>query len=251
MRQDLRMRRLLLAAVATAVLTGALFASAAPAATTVAERRAAAKTVIRLTFAYARGRDRVDADARRAARERRAAAQRCLPVWASVPKHHIEKAGEIYFTSVAGALWSVDGPLTDRWIDRLEGARSVMRVPVLAAAMRGMRRTLPLFERSLNAFPDPCATVTAWRDAGWSAAAAPDRFPGVDLEAATKVADAAERAINRGAALVRRYGGPAGANAASLFSGALDEVDSRVIDSCDPVAQIVLPDNVDTCTDDG
>ncbi|WP_354701974.1 hypothetical protein DSM112329_02319 [Paraconexibacter sp. AEG42_29] len=237
------MRPTLLFALIACVAGGVMPSGAA--ASTVPERRAAAQAATRITFGFARERSAADPRARAAARARRAAAGTCLDVWQSAPKARIRVLGEIYFSSVAGARWSVDGPLVVRWITRMAASRAVMRVPVLASAVRAVRRATPTLTGAFSEFPDPCATVTAWRDAGWSAAAEPKQAD--ELLAAGASFEAAAPAISRGRAFIRRYGGPSGANAGDLFDGALDEPDGQVIDDCDPVARIVLPDNVEAC----
>ena len=152
--------------------------AAAP--STRADRVAAANAFTQrtLTFAsdQARGRD----DALRALAARRASAQDCLAVWQSAPPARRADLGVVYFEYLSGALWSVDAPLFRGWITDLRRSRRIDRSPVLARAADALRRRYVIANTIYTAVPDVCATVSRWRDAGWTDAARPGVLASID-----------------------------------------------------------------------
>jgi hypothetical protein len=215
---------------------------AAPAlASTRAQRVAASDTVARRTFNLYRAIDAADARAIAAREARRTAAQPCLAVWQSAPATRREDLQDIYFWHLSGGLWSVDAPLYGSWISDLRRSKRVDRAPVLARAADALRDDYRVAEFIYRAFPDACATVTAWRDAGWSAAASPVAA----LKPPAFDEGRHEAIIRQAAAQLRRY--------SRLWDRigtlGIDEVDARVhaTQTCDRVGELLFPDDYDGC----
>ncbi len=210
--------------------------TAAPAvASTRAERVAAADAFARRTLSLHRQIAAADARAVAAREARRAAAQPCAGVWQSAPAARLEGLRDIYFWYLSGGLWSVDARLYGSWIADLRRSKRIDRSPVLARAADGLRGDYAVVNHVYRAFPDACATVTAWRDAGWSDTANP----------ITPVAAAAPRASERGkreaSAQLYRY--------SKLWDHigtfGIDEIDARVhaTKGCDAIGKLLFPDD--------
>ena len=186
-----------------ALLSGAAApASAAP--STRAERVAAANAFAQRTLTFERDRDASRDDALRALAARRASAQDCLAVWRAAPPARRGDLGIVYFEYLSGALWSVDAPLYRGWITDLRRSRRIDRSPVLARAADALRRRYVVAHTIYTAVPDACATVTRWRDAGWSDGARPAVLAETDkLAAGFDAAD--DKRIAAGASQLVRY----------------------------------------------
>lgn len=249
----MRVRSLLLTLVAFGV-TGA---AAGPShASTAAQRRTGALAFARISADTARDLQAGAPRAELTGQTRRVLASGCLDVWRGAPLVRREDLGDIYFEAIGGGLWTVDGPIFARWVRRLEASSAIAAVPLLARAVRALRRDLAGTDPLWRGFPHPCATVTAWRDAGWAAAATPAelvrsrrflaapeperRFPG-PVEGASMV-------------LEHELSSRAGA-AVALLERRFDEPDERVLydtRGCDPVAALVLDDGGEQpCAPDG
>jgi hypothetical protein len=224
-----------------AVLTLSAVTAAHAVASTRADRVAASDAVARRTLSLHRQIQAADARAVDAREARRTAAQGCLAVWQSAPAARREDLQDIYFWYLSGGLWSVDAPLYGSWISDLRRSKRVDRAPVLARAADTLRNEYADAAFIYHAFPDACATVTAWRDAGWSDAASPIaslKPPALDEKRH-------ERIIREAAAQLRRY--------SRLWDRigtlGIDEIDARVhaTDSCDRVGDLLFPYDYDGC----
>ena len=235
-------------AVISALLCGAAApASAAP--STRAERVAAANAFAQRTVTFERDRDTSRDDALRALAARRASAQDCLAVWQAAPAARRGDLGIVYFEYLSGALWSVDAPLYRGWITDLRRSRRIDRSPVLARAADALRRRYLVAHTIYTAVPDACATVTRWRDAGWSDAARPVVLAETDkLAAGFDAAD--DKRIAAGASQLVRYARSGLRQAAEVVRAGVDEPDSLVAShtGCDAVGALVLPDSYEPCT---
>ena len=154
----------------------------------------------------------------------------------------------MYFEYLSGALWTVDAPLFRHWITDLRRSRRIDRSPVLARAADALRRDYAVASTIYTAVPDACATVTRWRDAGWSdrrAAGGARR----DRRRSRGPATATRSAIAAAAAQLARYA-RRGKAAAEVLRVGVDEPDSLVEThtGCDAVGALVLPDAYEPCT---
>jgi hypothetical protein len=226
-------------------------AGGAPAASarssTPAERVAAANAFAQRTLSFDSQQRAADRDALRALAARRAGAQDCLAVWQSAPLAVRDDLALIYFEHLSGALWTVDAPLFRHWITDLRRSKRIDRSPVLARAADALRRDYAIANTVYTAVPDACATVTRWRDAGWSVAARPALLDTVArLTGASQSVNVAE--IAAGSAQLRRYARQGKAAARVLRIG-VDEPDARVNThtGCDAVGALVMPDEYEAC----
>ncbi len=236
-------------ACATTVVALAL-AAAAPAASarssTRAERVAAANAFALRTLSFDSQRRAARPRALRSLAARRAAAQHCLAVWQSAPLQRRGDLGLIYFEHLSGALWSVDAPLFASWIYDVRRSARIDRAPVFARAAEALRRDYVVANRVYTAVPDVCATVTTWRDAGWSDGARPAVLGLLDrLLAGASTLNATE--IAKGARQLAVYAPRRGKNAAPILKTGVDEPDALVAThtGCDAVGALVLPDDYD------
>ncbi len=235
-------------ACSAAVAVSLAFAPAAAARpSTAAERVAAANAFAQRTLSFASQRRASDQDARRALAARRAAAQDCLAVWQAAPLGVRGDLSFIYFEYLSGALWSVDARLFRHWITDLRRSRRIDRSPVLARAADALRRDYLVASAVYTAVPDACATVTRWRDAGWSVAARPPLLDAVAKLVSGQPLNATE--IAAGAAQLVRYA-RRGKDAARVLSVGVDEPDARVNahTGCDAVGALVMPDEYEACS---
>lgn len=237
-------------ALLLAISIGSLSAAAAPATpSTRAERVAAADAFAQRTLTFDRARDAARDDALLALAARRASAQDCLAVWQSAPAARRNDLGIVYFEALSGALWSVDARLFRHWITDLRRSRRIDRSPVLARAADALRRRYVVANAIYTAVPDVCATVTRWRDAGWSDAARPAVLAATDAllrgqdNGDTKRIDAARRQLVR-------YARRGGRRAAEVLRIGVDEPDELVEThtGCDAVGALVLPDAYKPCS---
>jgi hypothetical protein len=236
-------------AIACCVAVAALVA-AAPAvgkASSRADRVAAANAFASRTLTFDRQQRAARARATRMLAARRAAAQACLAVWQSAPLRLREDLGLVYFEYLSGALWSVDEPLFRSWIYDVRTSARIDGSPQLARGADALKGDYAAADGVYRAVPDACATVTRWRDAGWSEAGRPPLFaivaglrpgPGVLRD---KAIDAARKQLVRYA----RHG----RSAARTLTVGVDEPDSRVNahTGCDAVGALVLPDAYPAC----
>jgi hypothetical protein len=231
------------------VLAMLLFAAPAAArAPSHGERVAAANAFAKRTLGFDRQQRAADGRARQALATRRGAAQGCLAVFQSAPPARFEDLKTIYFEYLSGALWSVDAPIFRSWIADLRHSKRIDRSPVLARAADALRRGHASADFIYRAFPDACATVTAWRDAGWSAAAAPPALHGGGFVPPPGHGDAfaQERA---GARELVRYA-RSGAAARKILRRGTDEPDERVHEhtGCDAIGALLFPVESGVCT---
>ena len=152
----------------------------------------------------------------------------------------------MYFEYLSGALWSVDAPLFRHWITDLRRSRRIDRSPVLARAADALRRRYVVANAIYTAVPDVCATVTRWRDAGWSAAARPAVLTAID-ELLTELDDGADEQI--AAACASSCATPARQARGGGAEVGVDEPDARVEThtGCDAVGALVLPGSYEPC----
>jgi hypothetical protein len=236
-----------IAAVVAALLVAAAPALAKP--STPAERVAGAKAFAQRTLTFDAAQKAARADALRALAARRATAQDCLGVWQGAPPARRGDLGLVYFEYLSGALWSVDAPLFRHWITDLRRSRRIDRSPVLARAADALRRRYGVANTIYSAVPDACATVTRWREAGWSEAARPAVLAAIDkLVGAGDDGD--DDLIAAGAKQLVRHAGRAGKGGAEVLRVGVDEPDSLVEShtGCDAVGALVLPDAYEPCT---
>lgn len=215
-------------------------ASAGP--STRADRVIAANVFAERTLTFSSQQTVADVGAMRALAARRAAAQHCVTVWRSAPLDLRTQLTYVYFEYLSGALWSVDAALFRHWITDLRRSRRVDRSPVLARAADALRRDYEAANAVYTAVPDACATVTAWRDAGWAAAAAPAVLG--KLSEVVKRADGPDAIlIDAGVRQVARYA-RRGKLAADVLRVGLDEPDERVDahTGCDAIGALLQPD---------
>jgi hypothetical protein len=233
------------AALAVSLAAAVPAASARP--STAADRVAAANAFAQRTLSFASQQSAAGQDALRALAARRAAAQGCLAVWQSAPLGVRDDLAFVYFEYLSGALWSVDAPLFRHWITDLRRSKRIDRSPVLARAADALRRAYSVANTVYTAVPDACATVTKWRDAGWSVAARPAL-----LDAVARLSRAAQSAddalVAKGAAQLVRYA-RRGEAAKVVLKVGVDEPDARVNihTGCDAVGALVLPDVYEAC----
>jgi hypothetical protein len=215
------------------------------------ERVVAANAVAKQMLDFARQQRSADGRAKRALAVRRGAAQGCLAVFESAPPSRFENLKTIYFEYLSGALWSVDAPIFRSWIADLRRSKRIDRSPVLARAADALRRDYAYADFIYRAFPDACATVTAWRDAGWSDAAAPPALYGGGFVPLPGSGDAFAL-IQAGARELVRYA-RGGAAAAKILKRSIDEPDERVHKhtGCDVIAALLFPVESGVCTATG
>lgn len=236
--------------IAVLVLVAAL-ACAAPApararASSAAERGAAARALAHRTLSFDRQRRAAYPRARAALGTRRHAAQACLALWNGAPLARRGDLGVIYFEYLSGALWSVDGSIFHAWTRDLTLSPNVRRSPVLGRAADALGRDYTFAQDVYRAFPDACATLTAWHTAGWSDAARPAALAKLDGLSADATRPAT---LGAAAAQVVRYAPSEGKAAAKIVRVGVDEPDVRVNahHGCDPVGALVLPDEYPPC----
>ena len=240
-------------AIASAALVALLLAAAGTpeagaAPSTRAERVAAANAFAQRTLTFQRQRTAARDDALLALATRRATAQDCLAVWQSAPPARRGDLGLVYFEYLSGALWSVDARLFRSWITDLRRSRRIDRSPVLARAADALRRRYVTAATIYTAVPDACATVSRWRDAGWSDGARPAVLAAIDallLDQGTED----EKLIEAGRRQLVRYA-RRGGQAADVLGAGVDEPDALVEThtGCDAVGALVLPDAYEPCT---
>ncbi len=215
-------------------LVAALLPAAATASTR-ADRVAAADAFAKRTASLYRKKEAAYGRASAAREARRAAAQGCLAVLRSSPNSARDELKTVYFEYLSGALWSVDAPIYGSWISDLRRSRRIDRSPVLARAADALRFDYAAADYIYRAFPDACATASAWRDAGWSPAAGPlTRLTLPDLN------DRRREAIRQEAsAQLQRYS-PLWDQIGTL---GIDEIDARVhaTESCDRIGELLFP----------
>lgn len=237
-------------AIAGAAVIALLFAATPALAkpSTKAERVAAANAFTQRTLTFARARRAAQDDALRALAARRATAQDCLAVWQSAPPARRGDLGIVYFEYLSGALWSVDAPLFRGWITDLRRSRRIDRSPVLARAADALRRDYVVANTIYTAVPDACATVTAWRDAGWTDGARPAVLAATDKLLAGPGTRNGEEIAAGGRQLVRYA--RRGRDAADVLRAGVDEPDALVGShaGCDAVGALVQPDAYEPCT---
>jgi len=224
--------------LATALLM-TLSAATAASASTHADRVAAADAFAKRTATLYRKQEAADGRATAAREARRQAAQSCAGVFQSSPNSAREELATIYFAHLSGGLWSVDAPLFGSWISDLRRSKRIDRSPVLARAADALRSDYANAAFIYRAFPDACATVTAWRDAGWSDAASPLsrlRPPSFNERRHEAILDEATRQLRRYSPLWDRIG-----------TLSIDEVDARVhaTESCDRVGELLFGSDYD------
>jgi hypothetical protein len=237
--------RAIAACAALLVSLGAAAPAASARPSTPAERVAAANVFAQRTLSFAGQQTAAAPDATRALAARRASAQSCLAVWQSAPLALRDDLGLVYFEYLSGGLWSVDAPLFRHWITDLRRSKRIDRSRVLARAADALRRAYSVANTIYTAVPDACATVTKWRDAGWSAAARPSLLAAVArLAANTQSIDVT--LLSKGSAQLVRYA-RRGKAAAKVVDVGVDEPDARVNahTGCDAVGALVLPDDYD------
>lgn len=215
---------------------------------TRAERVAAADAFARRTLTFDRQQRAAAPDALRALADRRAGAQDCLAVWEAAPTARRGDLGFLYFEYLSGALWTVDAPLFRSWITDLRRSKRIDRSPVLARAADALRAAYLVAGRVYTAVPDACATVTAWRDAGWSDAARPRVLAAVDEIVSSGLQTAGDDRVAVAERQLVRYA-RRGKAAAEILRVGVDEPDARVAThtGCDPVGALVLPDDYAAC----
>jgi hypothetical protein len=235
-----------LAALAASLSVAVAVAGARP--STRAERVAAADAFASRTLTFDREQRAAGADALRALAARRASAQDCLVAWQAAPPARRGDLGLVYFEYLSGALWSVDAPLFRHWITDLRRSKRIDRSPVLARAADALRRAYLVASRIYTAVPDACATVIAWRDAGWTDAARPAVLAAIDGLASGGSEAGDEDLVAAGGRQLERYARHGKAAAAVLRIG-VDEPDARVATraGCDAVGALVLPGDYMAC----
>jgi hypothetical protein len=225
------------------VTTAAALAPAAAQASSRTDRVAASNAFAQRTLTFFRKQQAADGRATAALTARRAAAQQCIGVFESSPAKARDELATVYFEYLSGALWTVDAPLYGSWIHDLRASRRIDRSPVLARAADALRIDYRFADLAYTAFPDACATATAWRDAGWSS----DARPMAKFEQLIVAYDerAHERVLSDASRQIRRY---------SKFGDGIgglgiDEVDARVHThmGCDRVGELLFPGDYDEC----
>ena len=232
-----------------AVLALLLVALPASARSTRSERVVAAKVFAQRTLSFSDQRRSASGQARQALDAQRAAAQGCLAAWNSAPAARHDDVGLIYFEYLSGALWSVDAPLYRSWIGDLRRSKRVDRSPLLARAADALRRAYAVAEIAYRAFPDACATVTRWRDAGWTEAARPAELNAIYTRVVDFARPSGAAALDEAQRQLVRYAGRRGAVAGAIVAGGIDEDDARVHahSGCDAVGALFFPDDYNGC----
>lgn len=234
--------------VALAVSLGAASPTASARPSTPAERIAAANAFAHRTLSFESQQRAAQEGALRALAAGRAGARDCLAVWQSAPLAVRGDLALIYFEYLSGALWSVDAPLFRHWITDLRRSTRIDRSPVLARAADALRRDYAVANPIYLAVPDACATVTRWRDAGWSPAARPALLDAIArLAAGAQSTD--DTLIAKGAEQLVRYA-RRGKAAADVLRIGVDEPDARVNahTGCDAVGALVMPKEYPPCS---
>jgi hypothetical protein len=241
------MRRL---ACLTALATLLVAVPAAAVAPSHGQRVAAANAFAKRTLGFDRQQRAAGRRARKALATRRGAAQGCLAVFQSAPPSRFEDLKTIYFEYLSGALWSVDAPIFRSWIADVRNSKRIDRSPVLARAADALRRDYAFADFIYRAFPDACATVTAWRDAGWSDAAAPPALHGGGFVPPLGGDGVAQQ--RAGARELVRYA-RGGAAAGMILRRSTDEPDERVHKhtGCDAIGALLFLVESGVCTSAG
>jgi len=236
------MRRSLCCAVLAALLATA---PAADARSTRAQRIVAANAFANRTMDLDRKLRAAAGRQHAAVGARRDTARGCLAVWRSAPPRMHGDLRKLYGTYVNGGAWSVAAPLFGSWIADLRGSRRIDRSPLLARAADALRPDYRFAESVYRAFPDACATITTWRDGGWSASARPAGFAAIDFVARGGIRRDYEL-IQNATRQLRRYA-RSGDDAARILSFGVDVPDyrARLGTGCDPVAELLFPDESD------
>ena len=236
--------RPVLTALAAAAATAGAFAVDSGAATPSDQVRTVvgARSFAKLTAAAQAEFNRVAEASESAGQAAREAGAGCLTAWRAAPAARRSELFDLYFVSVGGGFFTIDGPVFARWVDALETSASIGRVPVLRGARRDLRSTLGLITRAVGLAADACATVRRWQAKGFRRGARPRAV--VTLQQTFKELGAVGSLnLAEAAAVVERNGGFAGGRAAELVAQGIDEPDSRVLVPCDPVAEILDPNH--------
>jgi hypothetical protein len=208
---------------------------AAATASTRADRVAAANAFAKRTATLYLKKEAAYARASAAREARRTAAQGCVAVFQSSPNSARDELATVYFEYLSGALWSVDAAIYGSWISDLRRSKRIDRSPVLARAADALRTDYAAADFIYRAFPDACATASAWRDAGWSPAAGPlARLtpPNLDDRSHEAILREASRQLQRYSPLWHQIG-----------TLGIDEIDARVhaTESCDRIGELLFP----------
>ena len=232
-----------------AVLATLLVAVPVSARSTRSDRVAAAKVFAQRTLSFGEQRRAASRQARQVLDAQRRAAQGCLEVWRSAPAARHGDVGLIYFEYLSGALWSVDAPLYRSWIGDLRRSKRVDRSPSLARAADALKRAYATAEIAYRAFPDACATVTGWLDAGWTEAARPAGLNAIYAQVVDFEPRSGATALVEAARQLARYAGRRGAAAGAIVARGIDEDDARVHahSGCDTVGSLFFPDEYNGC----
>jgi hypothetical protein len=235
----LGMNRSLALAVLATLLVAAPAGARTPSRT---DRVAAANAFAQRTLSFARQQRAAFGRANKALAARHVAAQACLAVWQSAPLGRIDDLRVIYFAYLSGALWSVDAAIFESWIGGLRRSKVIQRSPALAGAVDWLRVSQAEADVVYRAFPDACATVTRWRDGGWTDAAREQVLAPLHQRPAPLMLALQGKELPRAQRELRRYA-RSGKAAAKILRVGTDEPDARVHfhTACDELAVLLFP----------
>jgi hypothetical protein len=148
---------------------------------------------------FARARSDARPRANAALRQRQEAAQSCLDVFRATPEPNREPLFDAYVIDVVFGAITVDEPLYDRFIARLEQIR-LQREPALMAARRILRGQVAGVEALGLTLDDACTTARQWQAANWRTPPRSIRILrlfGHFSDAFPQKTDAAERRLRR------------------------------------------------------
>lgn len=228
------MRRLALVALC-------LVSSAVATASAGAKVPASVREFSRLTLEYDQQRRAAEPRARGARDAIAAQAASCLEIVRAAPSSASAELGTLYELAVGGGLWSVDGPIARRWVERLERRRVVVRDAPLRAAVallvNELRRADAVYGFVGGEF---CASTEAWAAVGFDEARQPSAVRAVrafELLVGDEVY-LAPSDYSLGSRRLTRTGGAAGRRAARIVARGLNEPDRLIAPRSprDPVA---------------
>jgi hypothetical protein len=145
-------------------------------------------------------------------------------------------------------LWTVDAPIFNGWISGLRRSKVIQRSPALVGAVDWLRVSHANADVVYRAFPDACATVTRWRDGGWTDAAREQALAPLHQPAAPLMIALQGKERPRAERELRRYARSGRAAARTLDVGT-DEPDARVLfhTACDDLAVLLFPVEYRVC----